>query len=138
MLDDLRVREFSKSEARMLNSLQLALIGDGVYEIYIRNYVLSSNTELTAHKMHKEAITFVKAKAQSTIMHELEEELTEEETYIFKRGRNTRSNTIPKNADVRDYRMATGFETLIGYLYLVGEKERLDYILGKSIDIIKA
>lgn len=138
MLDDLRVREFSKSEARMLNPLQLALIGDGVYEIYIRNYVLSSNTELTAHKMHKEAITFVKAKAQSTIMHELEEELTEEETYIFKRGRNTRSNTIPKNADVRDYRMATGFETLIGYLYLVGEKERLDYILGKSIDIIKA
>ena len=138
MLDDLRVREFSSNEARMLNPLQLALVGDGVYEIFIRNYVLSSNTELSAHKMHKAAISFVKAQAQSMIMHVIEEDLTEEEAYIFKRGRNTKSATVPKNADVRDYRMATGFEALVGYLYLVGEKDRLEYILNKSIEVINS
>lgn len=136
MLEDLRVREFTKEEARMLNPLQLALIGDGVYEIFIRNFILSSNTELSAHKMHKEAIGYVKAQSQSTAMHKLEEELTEEELYIFKRGRNTKSATVPKNADVRDYRMATGFETLVGYIYLIGDKERLSYIMNKSIHLI--
>ena len=136
MLEDLRVREFSKDEARMLNPLQLALVGDGVYEVFIRNYILSSNSELSAHKMHKEAIAYVKAKSQSLAMHKLEDELTEEELYIFKRGRNTKSATVPKNADVRDYRMATGFESLIGYIYLIGNKERLSYIMNKSIEII--
>lgn len=138
MLEDLRVRNFSKEEARMLNPLQLALVGDGVYEIFIRNYILASNTELSAHKMHKEAIGFVKAKSQSNIMHILEGELTEEELYIFKRGRNAKSATVPKNADVRDYRMATGFEALVGYIYLIGDKERLEYIMNKSTDIIKS
>lgn len=136
MLDDLRIREFSKNEARMLNPLQLALVGDGVYEVYIRNYVLSNNTQLSANKMHRKGIEFVKAKAQSQIMHEIEEELSEEEDYIFKRGRNTKSHTVPKNADIRDYRMATGFEALVGYLYLIGDKERLQYILEKSVEII--
>ena len=136
MLEDLRVREFTKDEARMLNPLQLALVGDGVYEVFIRNYILSSNSELSAHKMHKEAIGYVKAKSQSLAMHKLEDELTEEELYIFKRGRNTKSATVPKNADVRDYRMATGFESLVGYIYLIGNKERLSYIMNKSIEII--
>ena len=66
-------------------------------------------------------------------MHLLEEELTEEESYIFKRGRNTKSATVPKNADVRDYRMATGFEALIGYLHLIGNYERLIYIMNKAV-----
>lgn len=136
MLQDLRIKEFSEQEARGLNPLQLALIGDGVYEIFIRNYILSSNTSLSAHKIHKSSIGFVKAKSQADIMHELEERLTEEEDYIYKRGRNAKSATVPKNADVRDYRMATGLEALIGYLYLTGNKERLDYILNESIKII--
>lgn len=135
MLEDLRVREFSEKEARMLNPLQLAIIGDGVYEIFIRNYVISSNPELSAHKIHREAIGYVKAKAQSDIMHAIEDELLEDEQYIFKRGRNTKSATVPKNADVRDYRMATGFEALIGYLYLSGKKERLEFVLNKSIEV---
>lgn len=133
MLDDLRVREFSKDEARNLNPLQLALIGDGVYEIFIRNYILSENIDLSAHKIHVNAIEYVKAKSQSTIIHSIEGDLTEEELYIFKRGRNTKSATVPKNADVRDYRSATGFETLVGYLYLIGDKVRLAYILSKSV-----
>ncbi|HEY5525561.1 MAG TPA: ribonuclease III domain-containing protein [Clostridium sp.] len=137
MLEDLRIREFTVDEARMLNPLQLALVGDGVYEIFIRNYVLSANTSLSAHKIHVAAIGFVKAKSQSIIMHVLEEKLTEEEDSIYKRGRNAKSASVPKNADVRDYRMATGFEALIGYLYLVGNRERLHYILNASIQIIK-
>ena len=137
MLDDLRIREFSKDEARMLNPLQLAIIGDAVYEIFIRTYILSSNINLSAHKIHKNAIPFVKAKGQSLIIHTVEEELTEEEMYVFKRGRNAKSATVPKNADVRDYRMATGFEALIGYLYLSGQKERLKYMLDRCVQIIK-
>ena len=137
MIDDLRIREFNKDEARQLNPLQLALIGDGVYEIFIRNYILSNNTSLSANKIHVKAIGYVKAKSQSDVMHELEEQLTEEESLIFKRGRNAKSATVPKNADVRDYRMATGFEALVGYLYLIGNKERLEFILDKCIEILK-
>lgn len=137
MLNDLRIREFTKEEAKQLNPLQLALIGDGAYEIFIRNYILSHQTDLSAHKIHVEAIKYVKAKSQSLIMHELESELTEEEQYIFKRGRNAKSATVPKNANVRDYRMATGFEALAGYLYLIGDFERLQFIFEKSIDIIR-
>ena len=135
MLEDLRIREFSRDEARQLNPLQLALIGDGVFEVYIRNYILSNNTQLSAHKIHVKAISYVKAKSQSNIMHVIEEELTEDELYIYKRGRNTKSATVPKNANVIDYRNATGFEALLGYLYLTGNKERLFNILEKSTEI---
>ena len=137
MLDDLRIREFTKDEARILNPLQLALIGDGVFEVFIRNYILTKNTELSANKIHVKAIGYVKAKSQSCIMHEIEEILNEEEEAVYKRGRNAKSPTVPKNADVRDYRMATGFEALVGYLYLTGNKERLEFIFNKSIEIIK-
>ena len=133
MLQDYREKEFTPKDARLLNPLQLALIGDADYELFIRNYILANNIELTAHKIHVKAIGYVKAQSQSTIMHLLEEELTEEESYIFKRGRNTKSATVPKNADVRDYRMATGFETLIGYLHLIGDYERLNYIMNKAV-----
>ena len=137
MLENFRTREFSKDEARRLNPLQLALVGDAVYEVFIRGYILSNNTDLSAHKIHKKAIGYVKAKSQSDIMHNIEGELTEEELYIFKRGRNAKSATVPKNADVRDYRMATGFEALVGYLYLINDEKRLDFIFNKSIEICK-
>lgn len=133
MLQDYREKEFTEKEARLLNPLQLALIGDAVYELFIRNYILANNLELSAHKIHIKAIGYVKAKSQSIIMHLLEDDLTEEESYIFKRGRNAKSATVPKNADVRDYRMATGFEALVGYLHLTGNYERLDYIMKKAI-----
>ena len=135
MLKDLRVREFTEKEARLLNPLQLALVGDGVYELFIRNYILSENIELTAHKIHVKAIGYVKAKSQAVIMHEIEDKLTEDESYIYKRGRNATSATVPKNADVRDYRMATGFEALVGYLYLTGNTERLEFIFNSAISI---
>ena len=133
MLKDLKVRKFTEKEARLLNPLQLALIGDGVYELFIRNYILSQNLELTAHKIHVKSIGYVKARSQATIMHVIENDLTEDESYIYKRGRNTKSSTVPKNADVRDYRMATGFEALVGYLYLIGNFERLEFIFNKAV-----
>ena len=135
MLKDLKVKEFTEKEARLLNPLQLALVGDGVYELFIRNSILSNNLELSAHKMHVKAIGYVKAKSQSAIMHEIEDKLTENESYIFKRGRNAKSATVPKNADVRDYRMATGFEALVGYLYLIGDTERLEFIFNTALSI---
>lgn len=133
MLQDYREKDFTAKEARLLNPLQLALIGDAVYELFIRNYILAKNLELSAHKIHVKAIGYVKAKSQSTIMHLLEDDLTEEEDYIFRRGRNAKSATVPKNANVRDYRMATGFEALIGYLHLIGDYERLNYIMNKAV-----
>lgn len=137
MLENFRTREFTKDEARRLNPLQLALIGDAVYEVFIRGYVIANNTELSAHKIHREAINYVKAKGQSDIMHNIEDLLNEEESYIFKRGRNSKSATVPKNADVRDYRMATGFEALVGYLYLINDIERLEFVFNKSIETCK-
>ena len=136
MLKDFRIKEYTKEEVKMLNPLQLAFIGDGIYEIYIRNSILNKNDELLPNKMHREAIRYVKASAQSKIIHRLEGELIEDEMYIYKRGRNMKSATVPKNANVRDYRMATGFETLVGYLYLIGDEERLSYVFERSIEII--
>ena len=81
------------------------------------------------------SLVFVKAKAQSYILHELEAELQEEERNIVRRGRNAHPHTVPKNADVADYRLATAYETLIGYLYLAGDRERLAYILERSVAI---
>ena len=134
-MDVLKSKTFTKDEARLLNPLQLALIGDGVYELFIRNHILVTNTELNVHKMHVKTIGYVKAKSQSAIMHVIEGELTDEAMYIFKRGRNAKSFTVPKNADVRDYRMATGFEALIGYLYLINNVERLEELLKKALTI---
>lgn len=133
-MENLLYRKFTKEEARMLNSLQLAFVGDGVYEVFIRNYILNNNKELSTHKLHVEAIKYVKAHAQSEIIRRIESDLTEEEIYIYKRGRNTKSATVPKNADLAEYRAATGFEALVGYLYLINEIDRLNTILLKSVE----
>lgn len=133
-MENLLYREFTKEEARMLNPLQLAFVGDGVYEVFIRNYILRKNKELSTHKLHVEAIKYVKAHAQSEIIRRIESDLTEEEIYIYKRGRNTKSATVPKNADLAEYRAATGFESLVGYLYLINDKDRLNTILLKSVE----
>lgn len=105
--------------------LVLAYIGDAVYEVYTRERILSENVDMPAHKLHKENIKYVKAHAQSQSVSTVEQILTDEELAVFKRGRNAKSGISPKNADVVEYRRATGLETLFGYLYLDGRKERL-------------
>lgn len=110
------------------NPLALAYIGDTIYDLYVRTKVLAQgNRHVT--QMHKDSVRFVKAHSQAVSMHALESVLTEEELRIYKWGRNAKSNTVPKNADVGEYRIATGFETLIGYLYLKSENERLESLL---------
>ena len=120
-----------------MSPLVLAYLGDTLYESYIREHLIRQNMNRKVNNLHKLAIQYSKAKAQATIIHEIENELTEEEMKIFKRGRNQKSHTAPKNADIIDYKYATGFEALIGYLYLGGEKERLEYIIQKGIEIIE-
>lgn len=117
-----------KTELVTMSPLVLAYLGDTVYETYIREYLIRQNTQRKVNDLHKLAIKYVKAKAQATIIHEIEIELTEEESKIYKRGRNQKSNTSPKNADIIDYKHATGFEALVGYLYLNNEIERLQYL----------
>lgn len=114
----------------------LAYIGDAVYEVYVRKHIMENSHE-QVNKLHKKAIKYVSAKAQSHIIQVLENKFTQAEQAIFKRGRNAVSNTVPKNTDVITYKIATGFEAVIGYLYLNNETERLDYILKESIDIIE-
>ena len=120
-----------------MSPLVLEYLGDTVYESYIREHLIRQNMNRKVNNLHKLAIQYSKAKAQATIIHEIENELTEEEMKIFKRGRNQKSHTAPKNADIIDYKYATGFEALIGYLYLGEEKERLEYIIQKGIEIIE-
>ena len=120
-----------------MSPLVLAYLGDTVYESYIREHLIRQNMNRKVNNLHKLAIQYSKAKAQATIIHEIENELTEEEMKIFKRGRNQKSHTAPKNADIIDYKHATGFEALIGYLHLNNESDRLNYIISKGIDIIE-
>ncbi len=124
----------TKTELLEMKPLAMAFIGDCVYELYIRNFLLTEPYR-DVNELHRKSITFVKAKAQADILHTLYEELTEEEQNIARRGRNTHPHTVPKNANVADYRYATAYEALVGYLYLSGQKERLMYILEKSVEI---
>jgi ribonuclease-3 family protein len=114
----------STADIRMYNPLVLAYIGDSVYDTFIRTMLVSGGS-IQVNKLHKRAIKFVQAKAQAEITEELHDILTEEEQDMVRRGRNTKSGTVPKNADINDYRYATGFEALIGYLYLIGNTKRL-------------
>lgn len=125
--------KFTEEQARFLNPLVLALIGDAVYEVFIRTYHVEKNRDMNVHKIHLKTVAQVKAEAQSKYMKYIVDELNEEELNIFKRGRNTKSST-PKNADVGDYRWATGFEALIGYLYILDKSDRLNYFLNKIME----
>ncbi len=123
-----------KEKAGLYSPLVLAYIGDSVYEAFTRKKVLEENPNLPAHKLHKENVKYVKAEAQSKAMEKIEPMLTETELAIYKRGRNAKSATVPKNANLVDYRRATGFEALIGFLELSGQHERLLEIMETAFD----
>lgn len=121
-----------KKEVNLMSPLTWAYVGDSVYELFIRNHLVQT-TNLKPHKLHIEAIKFVKAKAQREILDRIKEALTEEELDVIRRTRNTENHHVPKNADPEDYMYATAFEGLIGYLYLSNQKERLDDVLNMCI-----
>lgn len=122
----------NKQEVNLMNPLIWAYIGDGVYELFIRNHLVQT-TNLKPHNLHINAIKYVKAKAQREILEKLKNVLTEEELEIVRRTRNAENHHIPKNADPDDYMYATAFEGLIGYLYLCNENERLEELLDQCI-----
>ncbi|CAH0347492.1 Mini-ribonuclease 3 [Bacillus sp. CECT 9360] len=127
-----------KIDEKILGSLALAYMGDAVYETYIRHHLIQKGA-VKPNLLHKEATSFVSAKAQSKVIHYLleNEKLTEEELAVVRRGRNAKSGTVPKNTDVQTYRYGTAFEALIGYLYLAEQKDRLEEIIIQSIQFIE-
>ncbi|MDM5220120.1 Mini-ribonuclease 3 [Peribacillus sp. NJ11] len=128
----------SNVDAKMLNSLALAYIGDAVYETYIRHHLIQ-NGAVKPNLLHKKATSFVAAKAQNKIIHFFLESdwLSEEESAVVRRGRNAKSGSVPKNTDVQTYRYSTAFEALMGFLYLSGRIERMEELIKKSIEYIE-
>lgn len=116
--------ELKKPDARAYSPLTLAYLGDAVYEIIIRSIIVSQSNA-PVQKLHKRSSDLVKASAQAGIIKKIEDMLSEDELAVYKRGRNAKSYTVAKNASMTDYRMATGFEALMGYLFLQGQMERI-------------
>ncbi|WP_322790734.1 Mini-ribonuclease 3 [Sedimentibacter hydroxybenzoicus] len=119
----------------MYSPAQLAYAGDAVYELLVRSYIIH-NHDINVNKMHKISVNFVKASSQAYVISKLEDELTEEEKRIVKRGRNAKITSSPKNAELMEYRYATGFEALFGYLYLSNDINRLMILFNKTVNII--
>ena len=122
-----------KNKVEQMSPLTWAYVGDSIYEAYIRTYLVKT-TNLKPHKLHVNAIKYVKAKAQAEILNSIYDKLTEKEQEIVRRARNTQNHHVAKNANPADYMYATAFEGLIGYLYLTDEKERLEQILEYVIN----
>ena len=120
----------TKQEVELMSPLTWAYIGDAVYELFIRNKLINE-TNLKPHKLHIEAIKYVKAKSQAEKLNAIYEMLTDEEKDIVRRGRNVQNHHLPKNSNVQEYMYSTAFEALIGYLYLTKQNTRLKEILEK-------
>lgn len=119
----------NKKKPSEYSPLALAYLGDSVYELYVRSRIMNEYPDMPPSKLHKISIKSVRASAQAEAAKNMLEKLSEKETAVFKRGRNAKSHTVPKNADVTDYRFATGFEALIGYLYLEKDFRRAEELM---------
>ena len=117
----------------LVNPLVLAYLGDTLYDLYVRTQLVCA-THAQAGRLHKQAIHYVKAAGQARALLFLMDQLTEKEAAIVRRGRNAKSPTVPKNSTVTDYRHATAFESLLGYLYLAGETQRAEELMGKAFE----
>lgn len=128
------VFECKEQDVRAYSPLTLAYIGDSVYDLVIRSVVVE-RANRSANDLHKKTVRYVKAEAQSMMIQALAMELTPDEEAVYKRGRNAKSYTAAKNSSLGDYRKATGFEALIGFLYLTGQMDRLLYLVKKGIEL---
>lgn len=130
--------QLRKNDVKQLNALALAYMGDAVLEQKVREHLLLMG-RVKPNTLHREATKYVSAKAQSIIVYRLIEEnyLTEDELAVFKRGRNAKSGSIPKNTDVQTYRNSSGFEAVLGSLYLLGEYERVYAMIAYAIEIVE-
>lgn len=119
----------SKNSALQLSSVTLAFIGDAVHSLYVRKNLVFEKDEKGA-VLNKKASDIVRASAQADFIDKILPILNEEEVEVYKRARNTKKGTRAKNATVGEYNKATGFEALVGFLYLTGQNERLNYLLS--------
>ena len=128
--------QLKEQDPRNLSPLTLAYLGDCVYELWIRSLLVTRGNRSVDH-LNSMGSVLAKAPTQCAILHELEPELTEEELAVYRRGRNAKSPTKAKNATVIEYRTATGFEALVGFLYLDHQEERLPQLLKRSFEIAR-
>ena len=124
-MEEVDIREYSP--------LTLAYIGDCIYDLIVKSLVIGNGNK-QVNKMHKETSSLVQAATQSLMMRKLQDLLTDEERAVYKRGRNAKSVSPAKNQSVTDYRRATGFEALMGYLYLKKEYKRLLELVKIGLD----
>lgn len=122
-----------KHDVLNLSALTLAYVGDAVYELFIRTIIARGDGKVK--DLHKATVKFVKASSQAKILKNLKKLLTSEEKDVVRNARNTKVNSVPKNADVADYHYSTGFEALIGFLYLTEQNTRLNEVLMASYQI---
>ena len=118
-----------------IQPLVLAYIGDAVHNLFIRHYLISTS-HAQVNQLHKSSVSFVSAHKQAKVIHSIFPMLTEKEQSIVKRGRNAKTASVPKNADITEYKYATGFESLVGYLFLNNELDRLMEILKLSVTLL--
>ena len=121
-------------EVRNMNAIVLSYVGDAVHTLYVREK-LSLHSKERAHALHDRAVGLVNAEAQARAFERIEGLLTEEERGVFLRGRNCKNSSSSKNANILDYRKATGFEALVGFLYLSGRNARLEELLDASLEV---
>lgn len=125
--------KLQEREAQQLPALQLAYIGDAVYELAVREHLLNLG-QTRIDQLHKSTVNWVQAGAQAAAAHLLQPELTETEKAIYYRGRNVKPARIPKSASVGEYCYSTALEALVGYLYLTGQTERLQELINKVLE----
>lgn len=132
---DLIKKEFDLKEidAKQYSPLTLAFIGDAIYDMIVRTIIVEQ-ANAPVNKLHKKVSSIVKASAQMELLHRIKSDFTEEEERIYKRGRNAKSFTAAKNASIGDYRVATGLEALMGYLYLTNQMERIIFLMKKGLE----
>ena len=117
-----------------ISPLVLAYIGDSIFDLVIKTYLLDTKGNMQVNKLNRFASNIVKAQSQSEMIGIIEPLLSPAEEAVYKRGRNAKSYTSAKNASISDYRRATGFEALMGYLYLEGEYERMIQLIKAGLD----
>lgn len=128
--------QLKEVDVQEYSPLTLAYIGDGIYDLVIRTLVINRGNK-QVQKLHQETSALVQASAQSRMMRVLQEKLTEEEHAVYKRGRNAKSVSPAKNQSVTDYRRATGFEALMGYLYLKKDWKRMLELIREGLESLE-
>lgn len=126
--------KLTDDEIRNISSLGLAHLGDAVFELMVRTWLCEHGKE-TSKGLHRAAVSYVAAPAQARAMEKLLPILTEEETTVFRRGRNARVNSVPAHSSIQEYHEATGMETLFGYLYLNGRTGRLNALFAAAMEV---